>query len=387
MPSPHQAAAARGRANRYTRGNGRSRISGALKGAGKGRGHGGQRQQDWAGEPLTLPKAKRQSHAEAGLRFDPLLRNIRAEMRASHQREQDIGNWYGQLQQTMAQGEQQSAAAAAAARAGLQKQLETAQAGSQANQAAIAGQNADFAKLVGANPAAFAPSANQAAAAASQRDLAQVALSTPIIASGANQAAFLAAQKGNAGRDSIYQRLQESKRGRKMLQDFRSVQGEKGLAQVENLGKLREGERNYHVQQEAFGQKGKQFAAEQGLERQKLGQAASENAFDRSYKEQKLRNEGRKIGHEGKGGGLTPFQRHEQQRGQKSANVTARSLYAAAKHKPETPAQWSAFVILVAKEAEGADQVAAKKAVEKLRRRVQRRTGGIKAIKKAVTGF
>jgi hypothetical protein len=338
------------------------------------------RQQNWAGEPLTLPKAKRLAHAEAGLRFNPLRESIRAEGRASHQREHDIGDWYGQLQQTMAQGEQQSAAAAAAARAGLQKQLETAQAGSQANQAAIAGQNADFAKLVGANPAAFAPSAQQAAAAASQRDLAQVALSTPIIASGANQAAFLAAQKGNAGRDSIYQRMQENKRGRKIKEDLRHVK-------VESLDKLREGERNYHVQQEAFGQKNKQFAAEQGLARKKLGQEASSDAFDRSYKEQKLRNEGRKINREGKGGGLTPSQRHDAQRGQKSANVTARSLYSAAKHKPETASEWNAFLILVAKEAEGADQVAARKAVAKLRHRLQRKGGADRPPRMKHPGF
>jgi len=332
------------------------------------------RQQNWAGEPLTLPKAKRQAHAEAGLRFNPLRESIRAEGRASHQREKDIGNWYGQLEQTMAQGEQQSAAAAAAARAGLQKQMETAQAGSQANQAAIAGQNADFAKLVGANPAAFAPSAQQSAAAASQRDLAQVALSAPIIASGANQAAFLAAQKGNAGRDSIYQRLQENKRGRKIKEDLRRVKGEMGLAQVEGLGKLREGERNYHIQQQAFGQKGRQFAAEQGLERQKLGQEARSEAFDRSYKEQKLRNEGRKINREGKGGGLTPSQRRTRKESRESAGAaTWRTIKA--NGVPKTPQEWAGLETIVAKE-DGVNASQARAAVKRIRAKLRHKSGG-----------
>ena len=52
--------------------------------------------------------------------------------------------------------------------------------------------------------------------------------------------------------------------------------------------------------------------------------------------------------------------------------VTARALYNAARKPPSTPQEWQAFIILVASEAEGADQVDAKRAVAKLRQKVSK---------------
>jgi len=367
------------------------RIGRALR-----RQHREQRQRNWAGEPLELSKAKRQAHAEAGLQFNPLLRNIRAEGRASNQRVQDIGNWYGQLGQTMAQGEQQSAASSAAANAAMQKQLETSQAGDLANQAAIAGQNAEFAKLTGANPTAFAPSVQQAAAAAGQRAAAQNTLAMPIIASGVSQAGFLAAQKGNAARDSIYQRLQERKRGAKIRQDLRATQREKGGAQVEALGKLREGERNYRVQQEAFGQGKKEFSAGQKTARQEALQKQREAELDQANKERELGideaelgNETFKTHHPGAGkGGLTPTQRRTRKEAHESATAaTWRTVKA--NGIPKTPQEWAGLEAIVAKE-DGVSAAEARAAVARIRQKLekqQRHERQIGAVKKAVSGF
>jgi hypothetical protein len=346
-----------------------------------------QAQRNWAGKRLELPEAKRQAHAEAGLQFNPVLRTIRGEARASKQRaNREIPQWYHELGNTLDQSAQQTAASSAAANAALQKQLETAQQGSQAQQAQIAGQNADFAKLVGADPAAFAQGTQTAAAAANQRSLMGATLAAPIIQSGATQVGYLAAQKGNAARDSIYQRLQERKRGTSIRQDLQAAQREKGRAQVEAFGKLREGERNYDVQRKAFGFEKQKFGAEQKAAGAEAALKAKEAAIAQGNEERKLGQGSRKLGieerkanSEAKHGGLTSKERREQKEGRRGAAAAVKSLYEFPHGKGSVPAKegegrewasWGALETALRKESE-ITPLEAKRAVEKLRQHVE----------------
>lgn len=342
-----------------------------------------QAQQNWAGKRLALPEAKRQAHAEAGLQFNPVLRSIRGEARASHQREHEIPKLYGQLQGTLNESTQQTAAASAAANAALQKQLESGQQASAAQQAQLAAQGASLANLTGADPNAFAQSAQTQAAAANQRALASTTLAAPILQSGASQVGYLAAQKGNAARDSIYQRLQERKRGTSIRQDLQAAQREKGRAQVEAFGKLREGERNYDVQRKAFGFEKQKFGAEQKAAAAEAAQKAREAAIAQSNEERKLGQgsrklhiEERKANSEAKHGGLTTKERRERKEGRRGAMAAAKGLFESGQTSGEEIGKpwpsWGALERAVRAEAE-ITPLEAKRAVATLRQHVEQK--------------
>lgn len=335
----------------------------------EGRGGGKQGGYKWIGQPLTGKQANQQAHAEAGLQFNPLLRAERAELHGNERRaNQEIPAWFGQLDQTYAQGQQAALASQQSAQQALQQQLQTSQAGAQQNQAALIGQNAELAKLVGAEASAFAPAAQEQAAAAQQRSLTQNALAMPIIAAGANNANFLAAQRGAAARDSLYQRIRQRKRGDKIREDLHATQREKGASQVEALGKLREGERNFRVQRKAFGFEKQKFGAEQGLEEKKFGQSQAEFETEQKNKERELAQRERELNQEGarvngEGGGKGPSEREEHWSNAKS---TAKTLF----EKQEWPS-WAALTQHVAEEGE-VPPAMARRAVQRLRKHVER---------------
>lgn len=293
------------------------------RGPGRGPGAGGVGAGNrYVGAPMTEREAMHVAHSEANVAYNPLREKIRGEERGSHQREHELGSFYGQLSNQIGQAGLTAENAQKAASAALQSQLTSAAQASQANQAQIAGGNAEFAKLVGANPAAFAPGTQQAAAAAQQRQLMGVNLSAPVIEGAANQVGYLAGQGVNARHEGIFQRLQEARRGRTIRQDLEKLKREKGAATVEDLNKLREAERNFKVQQEAFGQKqhefnvGQQSAAAEA--RQKAAEFAAQQGqqgVENQQKNRELNQEGYKIHHPGSssssssGGGMTPEDR------------------------------------------------------------------------------
>lgn len=216
--------------------------------------------------PITMPQTPAELHKQAAsaaqAEYNPTIRQIKGDIRASGQRQQEIGSWYGQLDSTMQRSAAATAAATTAANAAMAAQANGAAASSQADQAAIAGQNADFAKLTGADPAAFAQTTQQAAAAAQQRQLMSAALSAPIAAAGANQAAYLGNQANSARADEIYQHLQERKRTQSMKQDLGAARKERASKVVANLGEQRQQVFDNRLKKQAFGLEGKE-AAEQ----------------------------------------------------------------------------------------------------------------------------
>src|SRR4051794_31019775 len=233
--------------------------------------HGNIKKKDQHGKrpgnsPITMPQTPAELHKQAAsaaqAEYDPTIRQIKGDIRASGHRQQDIGSWYDQLGSQINQSAAATAAATAAANAAMAAQVNGAAQSSQANQAAIAGQNADFAKLTGADPSAFAQTTQQGAAAAQQRQLMGAALSAPIAAAGANQTAFLGNQANSARSDEIYQHLQERKRTQSMKQDLGAARKERASKVVANLGEMRQQVFDNRLKKQAFGLEGKE-AAEQ----------------------------------------------------------------------------------------------------------------------------
>lgn len=335
----------------------------------------------------TAQKAKRTARAQANVVYKPVLRGLRSEVAGSKKREGELGSWYGGLTSQIGQAQQSAAASSQVQDAALTQRLADASASDQTALKEQASKNEALGKLLGTNQVGVsnAPSASAGATAIAQQ---RVALTSPLTAERANYQNYLGQRGVSATERGIEARKAETSRRRKIKEDLRAGKKERGQAVVSNLEKLREGARDYAIQKQAFGQKGKELAVgskEAAIER---AQKARENAADRSVSrfsagstrisaEASKRNANtavKKLKKEGKAGGLTPTQKRSAHRLQKNANVTARSLYSAATKKPTDPASWNAFVILVGKEV--GDQVAAKKAVEKLKAGFQRKSQG-----------
>lgn len=332
----------------------------------------------------TPKKARHTARAEANAAYKPVLRGLRSEVAGSNKREGELSGWYGGLTAQNQQAQQSAASTSAAQEKALTERLNTAGAADSSALAAQASKNAELAKQLGGptNTAGQAEAAKGVQALAQQR----VALTSPISTERASSQGYLAQRGISATERGIEAHKAETSRRRKIKEDLRAGKKERGQAFVSNLEKLREGARDYSIQKQAFGQKGKEFAAERQENAIERAQKARENAADRSVSrfsagstrisaEASRRSSNasarnattaeRKLRKEGKSGGLTPTQRRSAHRLQKNANVTAHSLYSAAKKKPSDPASWNAFVILVGKEV--GDQVAAKKAVGRLK--------------------
>jgi len=300
--------------------NGANGSGGGNRGTNKAPGGngGGAPSAPWYEGPNSEAEAKRTAAAEAGLATNPLISSIRGEERASRQRQRQIGEWYGQLNQQIGQDAAEASAASATANSALQKQLETANQGSLASQAQIGAQQGEFAKLVGAAPTAFTPTDQEGAAAGTQRAYAQAALSAPIIQAGASQGAFLRNQAANATHEGIFQRQQEANRRQNIKQDLQKAQQAKGEARVEDFNKLKEAAQKGETEKEAFGLKNKEFntaqatAAQQAkIEAEERAEGKTQREIENRWKQREL-NEN-KAAHEN-GGGLTPDEkatRHE----------------------------------------------------------------------------
>lgn len=328
----------------------------------------GQKAPNTFGAPLTEPEAKRTASAQAGLATNPAINSIRGEARASRQRQAQIGQEYAGLDSQIQQGGLQDQAASAAANAALQKQLETAQHGSQAQQAQIAGGNAEFAKLVGANPTAFAQPAQTAAEAGVQRSYTQAALAAPIIQAGASQAAFNQNEAANATHEGIFQRQQEANRRQTIKQDLQKAQRAKGEAKVEDLDKLREAAERSRISRAAFNLEGKKFGAEQAAGSAEAAQQQTQQQIENAQKNRELNQEGRKIGNETKVGGKTPAERNEAKKGFSNA-LNAAQVKIRQHGVPENPAEWAELQEAVEKGSEISPSDAAR-AIKKLHQKL-----------------
>ena len=326
--------------------------------------------------PLSTPQARHMAGAEARSEYGPTIRAAKQEAAGSRQRQKQIGQWFGGLEGQINQAAQATDASYAQANNALLAHAKAAaDAGAQA-QGQVAQNNLNLTKLTGADPSLTTPALAEGAAAAGQRAITNQALAAPILQAGASQASYLRNTGINAGRESIEQRGQESKRRLKIKEDLTALRKERTQKAVGNFRDIRGEERDYGIQQRAF-----------PLEEQKMAQEAQEGALDRAerqgersedrtqrqrenrWKQRELNEDRQKRREERTHGGLSPDERQSRKEGRQNAMVTARNLYRAAKHPPRSGAEWAAFTQLVAAEEEISPQEA-QWAVKRLRRKV-----------------
>lgn len=331
----------------------------------------------------TAQKAKRTARAQANVVYKPVLRGLRSEVAGSKKREGELAGWYGGLTAQNQAAQQSAASTSAAQESALTQRL--AQAGSQDSSAlaAQASKNAELAKQLGGptNTAGQAEAAKGAQAVAQQR----VALTSPLSAERASQQGYLAQRGISATERGIEARSAETSRRRKIKEDLRAGKKERGQAVVANLEKLREGARDYAIQNKAFGQKsreigqsGRQAAADRRL---KSREGAANRSIDEAklgISEAQLKNETRKTNQAGKkvrreareakhGGGLTPTQRRNQKESHQDATAAVQRTIKA-NGVPKSAQEWAGLEAIVAKES----GVGSKRASEAVKRYKQR---------------
>lgn len=248
------------------RGRGRGRVGSAPHGAphgaprgrgasaaptvapGRGRGKGGKGTASVASflKPHTGPQAGAAANSEAGLEFNPAIREGREQAKGSKKREGDLGQWYAQLASDYQGASDQGAAALKSAEDTTSSQLSAADAASSADQAKLASDDSAFATLVGGpkDTAGLARIAQAAQAASSAR----VDQKAPILSEQANYVGRLGANKTAARMQGIEARQAEKARRDKILKDVGATRKEKGMARVANKDKIREADRGYSTE-------------------------------------------------------------------------------------------------------------------------------------------
>ena len=201
--------------------------------------------------PLTDPRDVRQEiRAATNLEFRPLQRQLQGEVRASRQRERDIGKWYGQAGRTIRRVTRATGRDYNRTGNQIRKDLSAATAANTFAQAALNQQDAELAKLTGA---AYDPSAGQTStAAAYQRGLLQSALGGMLRAQGQSQKGYLRGQRINTRREGIHQRLLEGRRRQSIRDDQRELKRARGEFARTYRGELRDKERDYQIERMAF---------------------------------------------------------------------------------------------------------------------------------------
>lgn len=347
------------------RNGGRSRHAGQGR-AGGGRGAG----ENYITEPLSPKGLRKETRASTNLKFRPLERAIGADIRASKQRQGEVGDWFQNYLNTVSAGQADTAAAYQQAGATQQAQIGQASAIDSANTAQLQAAAAKDAELRGTSPG-NAAAEREAAAQASRNYLASAQAGSTAL-SGANQHAYLNEQKRIGAGQRIASGKEEQRREAGFRKDRRETRKERGEYATTKRGELRGEERDYLLKRKAFGlekSEGARSARESAIERgeKRRHESAEErrkNAAQRNENQEQA-NQNRKARNEGKAGGLTPSERHDRQEGRRNAAATAKSLFEAKKWP-----SWAALERAVRKESE-VSPAEARQAVKKLRKHVE----------------
>lgn len=344
-------------------------------------------------------KARHIAGAEANKEYRPVLRGLRSEVAGSKKREGELGSWYGGLTSQIGQAQQNAATSSQAAETALTQRLANASASDQTALKEQASKNEALGKLLGTNQVGVsnAPSASAGATAIAQQ---RVALTSPLTAERANYQNYLGQRGVSATERGIEARKAETSRRRKIKEDLRAGKKGRGQAVVSNLEKLREGARDYAIQKQAFGQKGKELAVgsqEAAIER---AQKARENAADRAVSRfsagstrisaeaskknanvsaRKAKREAREAQRESAKGGVN-----------RKAIAAARNQYEAGTKDAEGNHvgwnSWGELATAVAKESE-VTPAEARAAVNRIKKKVEAKNKRSSAVKKAIPGF
>lgn len=346
-------------------------------------------------KPLTGKRAMHIARSESAQEYSPVLRGLKGQIRGSQKREGEISNWYSGLANQIGQTQASAAATSAAQEKALTERLAQAGAADTSALAAQAAKNAELAKMLGGPQ----NSGGQAQAAAGAQALAQqrVSLTAPLSTQRASYQNYLGQRQTSALERGIQAHGAERARRSKIIEDLQAGRKERGQATVKNLNALREAGRDYAIQKQAFGQKTKEFGAEQrenALERAiKAREAAQGHAIDVA----KLGQSAAKLGLETRktNQAARKIRREEREAGgtgtsNRKAMAEARSLYEAGTKDSEGKLtgwpSWGALAAAVAEKSE-ISSVEARRAVNRLRKHVEAKQKRSKALKKAIPSF
>lgn len=302
-------------------------------------------------EPLTPRGVRQQTRAATNLRFRPLERAAKGELRASGRRGKEVGDWWQNYLTQVNQGRSETQAAYEQAGLSNQAQIGQASAIDSANTAKLQAEAQKSAELRGTT-ASNAPAEREAAAQA-QRNYLAAAQGGATARAGANQFAYLTDQKRIGVGQSIASRKEEQRRGRSVRKDISAIARERGDYAATKRQELKDKEFEKQVQNRAFPLEKRKAA----FEEREGGRKAGLEAEDNRRQNEEQRNENRKTrrepkeGKEGKKGGRTPTEIREGREGHRNAQAKAKQLVQAHGY-PSTAKEWADLEEAVAKEAE-----------------------------------
>lgn len=347
---------------------------------------------------LKVPGNK-QVHKEATAateqQYRPTERAISAERRASEKRTKDIGGWWNEYLKEVGASQTQTDAANAAAAAQGQAYIASSSAADNANTSALDSQASASAAARGQTQSPAA--SERGAAAQAQRNYLSSALGGAAAARGANESAYFGKQRGIGKGQKATSQTAQAKTTQKIEKDRTELSKQRGQYATTKLGELQEKNRNYLIQKKAYGLDKNKYLTEKEEGKAAARTAASEAQLTREENRRKENNElhqhgvenrqnQEQIENEPKPGknGKTPKEERAGKEGRHNAWVETNNLYAAAKKKPKTAAQWHAFAAGIG----ALDEITpseASWAVEKLRQKIERQERA-KAAKEAETG-
>jgi hypothetical protein len=205
-------------------------------------------------DPLAQQTGKtleRELEAGLKLKYGGQERQLGAEERISRQQTANVGSWYDNYVKALAAAQTQTQAGYQQAQQGIYGQAGAGAAQDEAQRAKLAQEAQQSAQLRGAavNP--------EVQAQAQQAAQANRALSSSfgglVAAQGASEAAFAGTRRGAAGLSKVRALEDESRRARQIQALRRELETEKGSARYDLRRQLREEERKYALERQAFG--------------------------------------------------------------------------------------------------------------------------------------
>jgi hypothetical protein len=315
--------------------------------------------------PPTQKSINKETRAATNTRYRPLERAEGAELRASRQREKQVGNWWKNYQDIVAQGRAETQAAYGQAAAQGQAFIDQASARDSANTARLQSEANQSAALRGAEPSSEA--ANREAAAQGQRNYLAANTGARIANQGANQFAYLTNEKRIGAGQSISSRREEQRRQRSVEADRKKTRDERGEYATVKRGELHKEARDYLIQRRATAIEGR----EAKLKGRQAAEEARENAEENRRKNEHQQNENTETKRNGKNGGLTPSEQRTIRKEHREQHQANRQAYLRAKEfikahgLPKGPEAHSELIEKV-EEGDGVGAKEARRAVNRI---------------------
>lgn len=280
-------------------------VSGGRRGGRRGRGRG------------RSPGAV--ANAQVGPEFDPSIRQTRSEAKGSRKRERDLGDWYNQLAADYQGAQDKGLAALRSVQDTTTQQLGEAASRSSADQAALAAQDQEFAKLTGGPTDSRGLSKIAEAGSAAERS--RVALNLPVAQEQANFVGRLGSDRAAARLGGIEARRDEGRRREKIRADLAALQKDKANARTGKAEEIRTTRQQAQIERQEARTAEREAAADAAMAQIESQREARQQAVDNRQEEERI-----------------AISRRNAKTGERSQRATARSYEEDSKGGP-TPAE------------------------------------------------